>query len=470
MPIVVTASQQPRIPTAFIRKTGYIAGVFLLLALTATAASLRRTPPPPPPGSIQFSARERCGESFVAWPLIVRVIRPDSWGASPSDQWSLVELNADGLPAYRIPFQILDRFDDQGNRSESATPHSLDLCFPITLNADETRTYQLLQAATAAPVPWTPHRPADLRITGRGPGAQIDTGNAVFGFHPANGQFGWYIPKNAGVTNRLGFVQGNECACHHNPDVWCVQRSWGHTSDWRCQATNDLAPEQIIQEGPLAYRFIRSGAMPYCDGVRAQVSYTVLAGLPILLESSSMEFTKSLTVYAVRNNELVFNRGIHTHAAYPDRTGKPMSLRAYDPQQPSNFLGRLSIPDLDPDIPWVALYHDTRQYGIAMLNLERWTQTGAPTRPANMPAYYYFNDYGDHGTGARYDWNFLYLCRAEVFTLTALPAGAQFSENSAVLILQEGTVRPDRLRDIESWRKKLEFPPLIKFTAEHIPL
>jgi len=420
--------------------------------------------------SIDFTAIERCNESFSSWPLIVRIVCPDSWNPNHAEDWTLIELNTNHVPVYRLPFQKLDVFDAIGASDTTKPVRVVDLCFPITLQAGETRAYRLLRKRAPTDLPWTPNRPADLRIEGRGPGAQIDTGNTVFGFHPGNGQFGWYLPKNAGVTNRLGFRQAGEAACHHNPDVWCFPRSWGHTSDWSCQATNGSAPEQIVQQGPLVYRFIRTGWMPNCDGIRTRVSYTVFAGLPVLLETSSMEFTKSLVVYAVRNNELVFNRGIHTHAAYPDASGRVVSVRAFDPEHPTHFLGRLPIPDLNPDIPWVALYNETNQSGVALLNLERWSFTGSPSRPINMPAYYYFNDYGSHGTGARFDWNFLYLCRAEIFTISALPAGSQFSENSAVFILQEGTVRPDHLQELEPWRKRLEFPPLIKFTGEYLPL
>lgn len=416
--------------------------------------------------TIDFSATERCGEAFTAWPLIVRVTCPSSWDPAQSGEWSLVELNADRAPLYRLPLQKLQVIDALSASDKPAPVQAIDICFPITIKPEETRTYRLLRTGADTNLPWTHNRPADLLIEGQGPGARVDTGNTVFGFHPANGQFGWYMPKNASITNRLGFVQGVEAACHHNPDVWCYPRSWGHTSDWRCQATNELAPEQIIQKGPLVYRYIRKGWMPNCDGIQTWVSYTVFAGLPLLIESSSMEFTKSSTVSAVRNNELVFNRGIHTHAAYPDTKGKPISVQAFDPAHPTKFFGRLPIPDLDPDIPWVALYNDTKKYGVAMLNLERWSFTGAPGHPANMPGYYYFNDYGEHGTGAHFDWNFLYLCRAEIYTGTVLPAGSQFSENSAILVLQEGSARPDHLREIEPWRKRLEYPPVIKFMGK----
>lgn len=447
-----------------------LAAFLLFPALTIQAAPDSRLPAGQPKQAIDFTAVERCGESFSAWPLMVRVVCPDSWNPDQAADWTLVELNADRTPRYRLPVQKLDVFDALGAPGKLASVRTVDLCFPITLKAGETRAYRLFRKDAPTNLPWTPNRPADLRIESPGPSAQIDTGNTLFGFHPVNGQFGWYLPKNAGVTNRLGFRQGSEAACHHNPDVWCFPRTWGHTSDWQCQATNGAAPTQIVQQGPLVYRFIRTGWMPHCDGIRTRVSYTVFAGLPLLLESSSMEFTQSLVVYAVRNNELVFNRGIHTHAAYPDASGRPVSVRAFDPKNPTNFLGRLPIPDLDPDIPWVALYNETNQSGVAMLNLERWSFTGAPSRPLNMPAYYYFNDYGSHGTGDRFDWNFLYFCRAEIFTITALPAGSQFGENSAIFILQDGTVRPDHLRDIESWRKRLEYPPLIKFAGEYMPL
>lgn len=444
--------------------------LILLPTLFIQAALGSRTRPEKKTDSIDFTASERCNEFFSAWPLIVRIVCPDSWNPDRTEDWTLIELNADHNPVFRLPFQKLDTFDALGAPDRTAPVRAVDLCFPITLQAGETRSYRLLRSGSSLNLPWTPHRPTDLRIEGRGPGAQIDTGHTVFGFHPSNGQFGWYLPQNAGVTNRLGFRQAGEAACHHNPDVWCFPRPWGHTSDWPCLATNGSAPEQIVQQGPLVYRFIRTGWMPNCDGIRTRVSYTVFAGLPFLLESSSMEFTKSLVVYAVRNNELVFNRGIHTHAAYPDASGRVVSVRAFDPEHPTHFLGRLPIPDLDPDIPWVALYNETNQSGVALLNLERWSFTGSPSRPINMPAYYYFNDYGSHGTGARFDWNFLYLCRAEIFTISALPAGSQFGENSAVFILQEGTVRPDHLQEIEPWRKRLKCPPLVKFTGEYLPL
>ena len=68
----------------------------------------------------------------------------------------------------------------------------------------------------------------------------------------------------------------------------------------------------------------------------------------------------------MRNNELVFSRGMHTHAVWADDPNAPATKMLYDKADPKRFFGR--VAQVPVDIPWLGLFHDEHRYGIAVVN------------------------------------------------------------------------------------------------------
>ena len=202
----------------------------------------------------------------------------------------------------------------------------------------------------------------------------------------------------------------------------------------------------------------RTGTIPNSNGVRARVSYTVFAGLPFILESSAMEFTTNTEVNAVRHNELVFSRGIHTHTAWMDEKGETTVRRLYDPQEPFHFYG--TVMETGPDVPWVALLNDQKKYGIAVVNLARLDSAPGVAAVPDGDARYYALDYSEWGTAENFDMNFAYICRPLVYRHTIVPKGAVFAEDSAFLPFKIGDGK-HQLDSLKDWAAMLRKPLVV---------
>jgi hypothetical protein len=200
--------------------------------------------------------------------------------------------------------------------------------------------------------------------------------------------------------------------------------------------------------------------MPTSNGVKTSVTYTAFAGMPFLLESSSMEFTANTYVNAVRNNELVFNRGQHTHGVWIDEAGKVNTILGYDPAEPKKFRGYLGSVD-DPMIPFVGLFNNTQRYGIGIVNLARLDYAPLSIASTQDRSRYYFLDYGDHGTGEHYDWNFMYVSRSEIPSATVVPKGAIFAEHSAFLVFRTDADPAKQFDEVKRWTRMLRQPPKV---------
>jgi hypothetical protein len=237
------------------------------------------------------------------------------------------------------------------------------------------------------------------------------------------------------------------------------EKTVGHASGW--DSTNpERTPDFKESRGPFAYRMVRSGNLPIIsEAVHCEVSYTIFAGMPFIMETSRLRFDQDVTLGVVRNNELVFNRGIHTHGAWPDEKRKPVIGLLYDEEEPKTIQD--AVKKLAPDIPWVALFHERLLYGISIVNL--WHGNSAPpgsAGPQDENAQYYFLDYGAHGREGRPNYDFAYVSRKLVGSATA-PKGATYAERSAFLVFALNENEERRFDDMLRWTRLLQNPPVV---------
>ncbi|HVF10968.1 MAG TPA: hypothetical protein VNA16_09210, partial [Abditibacteriaceae bacterium] len=394
-----------------------------LAAALLVLFSLIGATPNPPRALAQTAAKPRtitvvetAGLERKGWPITASILVDKKEIDTPDD----LNLWRDaGTPQEkRIAVQVLDvvtpEFIEAKDKPEArADLLAIEFCFLADLPANGTVTYQLRTGkpdatAPAAQLPVTP-----LTVTGEDLGRTVDTGPARFAFDPASGQLLSYTPTLAGMKQPLTFNQGEPRPVHWNPDVWAPPLPWGHTSDWARGKPGREIEHTKIRSGPVALRILRAGIMPTSNGVKTSVTYTAFAGMPFLLESSSMEFTANTHVNAVRNNELVFNRSQHTHGVWINEAGQVNTVLGYDPAEPKKFRGYLGSVD-DPMIPFIGLFHNTQRYGIGIVNLARLAYAPLSIASTQDRSHYYFLDYGDHGTGERYEWNFMYVSRSEI--------------------------------------------------------
>jgi hypothetical protein len=374
------------------------------------------------------------------WPILAQL---DS-GITANDASRLILHGPDGA----VPFQVMTVLEPDVARVPGvAVGDHLEICFfaDLARGGAQTFTLNLMDAGgIQGPAPKT-----TLAYEGESYGTAVDTGPVLFEFDPRSGQFLGYTPKLAGETAPKGFSQDFRQPVHWNPDVWVPVVPWGHVSDWD-SGKPDLTPEFAESRGPLVYRAVRRGIMPNSNNTEAEVSYTVFAGMPFILEASRMRFTAETQAKAVRHNELVFSRGVHTHGLWPDGDGKPQRCRLYDPDAPKTFHG--TPKRMRADIEWVGLCNDQMRYGINILTL---------AYENDARASYYFLDYGEHGTEERYHYNFSYVCRSLV-SHASVAADAVFSERSAFLVYKLDEDDTKTYDEMLHWSRLLQNPPAVR--------
>jgi hypothetical protein len=122
------------------------------------------------------------------------------------------------------------------------------------------------------------------------------------------------------------------------------------------------------------------------------------------------------------------------------------------------------VKTVSADSPWVALANDDLGYGIGVVNFRRSETAPAGASPQSGNACIYFLDYGDHGTGDHYDWNFAYVCRPLYYDdkqPVAIAAGSRYAEQSAFLAFGLGGPGRADYRDMLRWIELLRNPPRV---------
>jgi len=438
----------PKIPSLWV----LLAGVVLLALVQHQAIALGRKTEPwhlKFPRSKTIVVSEKDGLARNMWPVVATVQFDENELEDMDTQLVLACVEKGRLNPAVIPFQILDDHSEKGQ---------IGLCFFTDIEPHGKSEYVLYHGNSGIAVPKVESSIPLLKVSGDGLGLIVDTGPVIFHLDPASGQLLNYTPKLVNYDGRCGFERmGRKQAMHYNPDVYAPPKAWGHVSDWGLG--EEAAPDIISSRGPLYLRTIRTGDMPRCEGVEASVSYTFFAGMPFVLETSRVEFKESLKLYAVRSNELVFSRGIHTMAFWLGEGEEVVTRRCYDPNDRTKFFGNIS-GKLDPDIPSLGFYHERHRYGICFVNFSHNSQTGTKEFDPEPDAHYYISDPNIHGTAPdTIGMNFTYLCRPYIYRHMTVPKGTVYAESSAILVFEVG--KEDNLKkfdSMKSWAEMLRHP------------
>ncbi|MAE61994.1 MAG: hypothetical protein CMJ49_11640 [Planctomycetaceae bacterium] len=389
------------------------------------------------------------------WPILIPIALPPEITPQQAAAWRLEQItDASRLP---VQFQVIDTPQAPLDASGPPPERQIEICFTVDLTPRQQLVFELHDTAKSDPTipPTTKH---SLKVSGKDFDLTINTGPITWTTHALSGQLLNYRAGQGADQRLLRFNQGNtELPIHWNPDVWAPPLSWGHTCDWDVTKP-DLTPTLRTSRGPIVTRTLRRGEMPNSNHVDAAVCYTFIAGQPFVYESSFMRFTADTTVRAVRNNELVFGRGLHTHGAWPNADGQIEQRQLYDTSDPKKFFH--IIAPVPPDVPWIAMFHEDRRTGIAIVNL-RAVHTPAPGADTthDQDAKYYFYDYGDWGIEDRFEWNFTYMCRTIVTPDSLIKADTTYAERCAFLVFELGDTDADRFDQLTRWAQLLRNPP-----------
>ena len=405
-----------------------------------------------------IAVHETAGLARELWPVQVGVTVPEE---TSTDSLVLVQVGEDGS-LQEVPFQLIGEIDSHGldNRwGRLRNIKSIEIAFVTELPADASLDFRLYYSEPEVDVLPASASPRLNVESGEGLARIVDTGEARFEFHPDSGQLIKYTLAGAEHTPELLRERNNPV--HGAGDL---RTSRNNVRFWDLEdESHELTFDESV--GPATWQLVRSGYMPHTDQqVEISVTYTAFAGMPLLLTSSHIRFHSDWAVAALRMNQLVFDRGFHTHGAYMTHDGQFNIRRAFNPEDPEEHFGTLGLDPLPPDVPFIGMLHEERGYGIGLVTLGRDNQrTQRVHVPQDGGAYYHFLDSDLFGAGS--PRNFLYLVRYETYQGNhhlVIPSGSLYSSTAAILAYPVGGQNDDdRHYEVKRWIRMLRNPPRV---------
>jgi hypothetical protein len=160
--------------------------------------------------------------------------------------------------------------------------------------------------------------------------------------YPKNGQI-WHIWNRQGADKMWWFKEWHDLEqggdpVHWSPNVWVaypdrIRNGTYNAIDWH-YAVGWSSPETEIITGPIFHQIRRRGPVPphperaidrerpKKDIVWAEVTYRFYGDLPWFYQSSTLKTLDDLSVYFIRNNQMVFHYSFFSHLAIrPDTPG-----------------------------------------------------------------------------------------------------------------------------------------------------
>jgi len=255
----------------------------------------------------------------------------------------------------------------------------------------------------------------------------------------------------------LSNPQGN---VHWTPDVCYpvttgsgkVIPRWSHIWNWR------MPPQMVSFTGALATGVLRRGNLPNFPNIEATVSYIFYYGQPYFIMTSEIRVKRSVKVYALRNNEMLFDSDLFTH--HIRQEGEYLKEKGIEePEKETEPLA-----ELPPDVPWLAFINKETGLVFAGLNLEYTNErSGGPGVTAGQSTLVEnkFYIYCHHGITYWSRGLVMGLYKPEPYTLLDVAGGSTYWEKVAYLAFvdKEGDVAAK----IKDYYEKLIHPLQIEF-------
>ena len=339
----------------------------------------------------------------------------------------------------QIPLQILACREASPPEKVAAThPVTLTyrLAFPLDMKPFQKKLLLLLSQEGGQPA-----GESGFVITGEGVGKTIKNKCLSLEFHPQSGQLNIIENFQQGIRlfNKVGVL-------HWNPGVFIPGIAWDHSFNWN--------PPPSFEEmvGRYLYISTRRGPLQRIKEVKLEVRYILGAETPYFISETMLTVKRDLAVSAIRNDEMVFYHELFDTLIYQDKQGRVVK----QPLQPDPTFADGLVHVAPDDVAWVGLVNSRQKFGFFSLRLAyAHPSLGLAGSWLNKPGTYFY---------APANGKYVYWVRPLLYTwseyptrdlLTFVPAGSQFYEKNAYLILP---LEENLSKKLDSLLKKLKNP------------
>lgn len=378
--------------------------------------------------------------------------------SSPEKEIRLVLKTSSGEK--EIPFQLsrLSRWtkDADGGKSQP-TLNGMITFFDESPGSGDAEYFLLYgNPGAVAPV-----YPTDLKISGKGPAWIIENGKMIVQLHGRKAGVGESSNHDSGQLSSIILKSKpnvpfatDENVMHWNPCVYVPARGWMHSFAW------DPPEKYEIETGPIFTEIRRSGPFPLIPEVRLGVTYRIFANRAYVESGTTVQVRDDIGVVAIRNDQLIFRRGMFTHVGWDDN-GRPVT-KSLDAYKSVNRHG--DILRLADDVPYVTFYNPSSGIGAASVRdfLSTVGPDGGPavlfdnaTYVTNGDLQYWFRPLVYFHVG----WD-----RKQLITV---PGGTVYSERNYYLFYEPGKTGP--VTEVESLSKAVKSRPGVKMGEYALP-
>ena len=189
-----------------------------------------------------------------------------------------------------------------------------------------------------------------------------------------------------------------------------------------------------VDAGPYLVMTTRRDQAPDYPEIRMNANYYFYAGMPWFRFYSAMEFTRTVWLSLLRNDEMTMD-SLFTHVAFKRPTGEIVDLSFDEREQ------ILAEHPIENDAPWLCFYHAEKGYAFGSIRLKyELLQASGFTSPVWMPHTKISNGAG----GGKY-WNRRLIDDRP----TLVPEGSRYIEENAYLVFKVN--QDNKFAEIERW-------------------
>ncbi len=417
-----------------------------------------------------YTLQEDAGLDREAEPVHVTLSAKEGEVEDWQKEVRVLRLEGDG--EYEIiPFQAYGGVKAVVPQEEEPTTISTNIVFIATCDAKKNATYRLLWDNTDSATLPEAYPKRGLLLRGEAPGLYVENEFYRMQLSGKCGAIETAYRAGQGADCEMSIFQ--KIPTHFVADVWSPPQRWDHDYDW------DTPPHQEVIIGPLMVEYHRWGPMSLYKDVEAHLTYTFYAGVPYVQVRSLMQFNENRSARAVRLGEIVTthletkkhqgNRAeplipTFTHYAWPEHDKViTREINAHlndDNEVEIEGYAKGAIAILDRDVPWVAGYHKSKEFGIASLRKSHFVMNkeGGPI-PFTVPCTYV----------AQYGWGFSYWSRPEVYPFgepntildrnAVVAKGTVFCNEEALFVFEPSS----RLHEVRDAHQRFNNPLKLKF-------
>jgi hypothetical protein len=201
-------------------------------------------------------------------------------------------------------------------------------------------------------------------------------------------------------------------------------------------------PENFsLDTGPYLIHTIRRDQAPEHPEILLTANYYFYSGLPFIKFNSSMEVTKNVWLFLLRNDEMTMD-SLFTHVAFQRPTGHIEDL---------SFSERYKILEDNPienNAPWLCFYHEEKGYAFGSIRLLYDIKNAVGN---DSPTYLPHTKISDGAEGGKY-WNRRLIHESPLF----VPEGSRYREQNAYIVFKMGA--EEKFGNIQKWTQTLKNP------------